>query len=509
VQNNWGMQDPDWQLRRLQQDCVRTSDKALAVLFSSIQQEVVLVHHEYEKIFGPNSAQFAEYITMILQKLNSQGICSKTCGDWLVAASSGVIPPVHASASFNSQSQTLKQIPGEFRNQLEATLEHSRLPDDAEFESSALTSGDGQTWPPQSDSAHETFLPQPAGADLIQEVSGFGNPWGDTDSESPGKTSKTGLNSLMPANLEGVSPFSHPDYPHSEPVPQPLVQPVVQSPVVPPQPQPFVQPVAQALLPSQPSNPWDSFDDNPVVPAPQVVQPGVYGQQISQNNPIVQPAPVQVFAETVSPNTAQAAGSWPSAQAPAQPYMQQPMPAATAQSMSGGQPVFQQQISQPQPAVAPSPWGLPAQPVTQPGFNPQISQTNQIPPQQSAYAQQISQTNQIPPQQSAYAQQISQTNQIPQSGFQPNNNGGNQPQPYQGQYNQQYSGAVMPEPQQSAQQAQPAQQPVYSNVPNASMSGGWWDNPGEESAQWDKQRQDSVTDEKDPNYTYDPATAWD
>ena len=54
-------------------------------------------------------------------------------------------------------------------------------------------------------------------------------------------------------------------------------------------------------------------------------------------------------------------------------YMQQPMPAATAQSMSGGQPVFQQQISQPQPAVAPSPWGLPAQPVTQPGFNPQIS----------------------------------------------------------------------------------------------------------------------------------------
>ncbi len=176
MQNNWGMQDPDWQLRRLQQDCVRTSDKALAVLFSSIQQEVVLVHHEYEKIFGPNSAQFAEYITMILQKLNSQGICSKTCGDWLVAASSGVIPPVHASASFNSQSQTLKQIPGEFRNQLEATLEHSRLPDDAEFESSALTSGDGQTWPPQSDSAHETFLPQPAGADLIQEVSGFGNP---------------------------------------------------------------------------------------------------------------------------------------------------------------------------------------------------------------------------------------------------------------------------------------------------------------------------------------------
>ena len=92
MQNNWGMQDPDWQLRRLQQDCVRTSDKALAVLFSSIQQEVVLVHHEYEKIFGPNSAQFAEYITMILQKLNSQGICSKTCGDWLVAASSGANP---------------------------------------------------------------------------------------------------------------------------------------------------------------------------------------------------------------------------------------------------------------------------------------------------------------------------------------------------------------------------------------------------------------------------------
>jgi hypothetical protein len=137
------------------------------------------------------------------------------------------------------------------------------------------------------------------------------------------------------------------------------------------------------------------------------------------------------------------------------------------------------------------------------------AQTNQLPPQKSAYAQHFSQTNQIPPLQSAYEQQISQTNQIPQSGFQPNNNGGNQPQPYQGQYNQQYSGAVMPEPQQSAQQAQPAQQPVYSNVPNASMSGGWWDNPGEESAQWDKQRQDSVTDEKDPNYTYDPATAWD
>lgn len=496
MQNNWGMQDPDWQLRRLQQDCVRTSDKALAVLFASIQQDVVLVHQEYEKIFGPNSAQFAEYITMILQKLNSQGICSRTCGDWLVAASSGVIPPVHASASFNSQSQTLKQIPGEFRDQLETTLEHSRLPDDAEFESLALTSGDGQTWPPQIDSAHETFLPQPAGADLIQEANGFNNPWGDSASESPTKTSKTGLNSLMPASMEGVSPFSQPDYVR-ESIPQPLAQRPEQSPIV--QSQPFVQPVVQAEVQSQPSNPWDSFDDNPVVPAPQFAQPGVYGQNFSQSSPLSKPAPVQVFAETVMPTTAQSANSWPSAQPAAQPYMQHDMPAATAQSMSGGQPVFQQQISQAQPPVTPSPWGIPAQQATQPAFDPQISE--QIAAHQAAYQQAAAL-----PQQSAYAQQISQTNQIPQSGFQPNNNGGNQAQPYQGQYNQQYSGAVISEPQQAAQ---PAQQQVYSNVPNASMSGGWWDKPGEENAQWENQRQDSVSDEKDPNYTYDPATAWD
>lgn len=568
VQNNWGMQDPDWQLRRLQQDCVRTSDKALAVLFSSIQQEVMLVHHEYEKIFGPNSAQFAEYITLVLQKLNSQGICSKTCGDWLVAASSGVIPPVHASASFNTQSQTLKQIPGEFRNQLESTLEYSRLPDDAEFESSALTSGDGQTWPPQSDSAHETFLPHPAGADLIQETSAFNNPWGEVASEAPAKTSKTGLNSLMPASLEGASPFSQPDFAHNDSSMQPqmhpgsqsVVQPVTQSPI-----QPVATPVPQAVVSNQvPINPWDSFDNNPVVPAPQAVQPVAMAQQISQNNPLAQPVPAP---ESYGQAMQTSASSWPSPQTPAQAFAQQPTPFAAAQNVSGGQPVFQQQISQPQPPVAPSPWGVaapqaasqpfsqaqnnpiaqpspaaygqpssmqpaaygqhaaPPQPVFEPqvsqqisqpqpayqqqsAYAQQISQTNQIPQQQSAYAQQISQTNQIPQQQSAYAQQISQANQIPQqqSAYAQQISQTNQIPPQgltpQNQYNQQYNSANAQEPPQAAQ-------PVYANVPNASMSGGWWDNPAEENNQWENQRQDSGSDEKDPNYTYDPATAWD
>ncbi|HND66414.1 MAG TPA: hypothetical protein PL112_06445, partial [Candidatus Obscuribacter sp.] len=111
MDKNWGVQDSDWQLRKLQQDSLRTSDRVLAASFAVLQQEVAQVFEEYQRNFGPNSAQFAEYVTMLMLKLQSAGLATMTCMEWLSNATSGVLPKTHPNAPYATQAQTLKHIP--------------------------------------------------------------------------------------------------------------------------------------------------------------------------------------------------------------------------------------------------------------------------------------------------------------------------------------------------------------------------------------------------------------
>lgn len=227
MDNNWGVQDSDWQLRRLQQDCVRSSDRALAALYTTLQQEVRQVHAEYQRNFGANSAQFAEYISLLVQKLQTAGAASAACMEWLNSAASGVLPAEHVPANYNSQSQTLTYIPGEYRVQMELTGDPSAMPDDAEFDSQAVADLIAQNpqvsplaAPAPAIQAPASFqnipmqnvvLPQTSQAMSSQSTS-FDNPWGDSP-DPPQVQRKSGLNSLMPStwengqNISGANPI--------------------------------------------------------------------------------------------------------------------------------------------------------------------------------------------------------------------------------------------------------------------------------------------------------------
>jgi len=197
VDKNWGVQDSDWQLRKLQQDSLRTSDRVLAASFAVLQQEVAQVFEEYQRNFGPNSAQFAEYVTMLMLKLQSAGLATMTCMEWLSNATSGVLPKTHPNAPYATQAQTLKHIPEEFRAEMDPgqhfvlSAQPPAFPADDEFNSravEALIAGQNAAQAPAANTA-------PA----------FSNPWGEAPQAEAPATPKSGLNSFMPTTWENGS----------------------------------------------------------------------------------------------------------------------------------------------------------------------------------------------------------------------------------------------------------------------------------------------------------------
>ncbi|MBI5173679.1 MAG: hypothetical protein HY986_12395 [Candidatus Melainabacteria bacterium] len=197
MDKNWGVQDSDWQLRKLQQDSLRTSDRVLAASFAVLQQEVAQVFEEYQRNFGPNSAQFAEYVTMLMLKLQSAGLATMTCMEWLSNATSGVLPAAHPNAPYATQAQTLKHIPEEFRAEMDPgqhfvlSAQPPAFPADDEFNSRAV----------DALIAGQTAAPVPA----ANSAPAFSNPWGEAPQSDAPATPKSGLNSFMPTTWENGS----------------------------------------------------------------------------------------------------------------------------------------------------------------------------------------------------------------------------------------------------------------------------------------------------------------
>lgn len=421
MDNNWGVQDSDWQLRRLQQDCVRTSDRALSALYSTLQQEVRQVHAEYLRNFGPNSAQFAEYISLLVQKLQTAGIASAACLDWLNSAASGVLPAEHVPANYNSQSQTLTYIPGEFRVQMELTGEASSMPDDAEFDSQAVADliahspevAPVQAPPVQAASfqnipSQNVALPQSNPAIAAPQTS-FDNPWGDSP-DPPQVQKRSGLNSLMPSTWENGQNISGANQiqkisgdwqapsqaasisgsnqvisgEHNFPGPAPIAAPVaapVAAPITAPIAAPVATPISPAPIPNNiPSNPSISGQFQ----MPQ--QPGFSSTNGSWGH------------------ARQAADAWgiPSQQEPEAP----PAPAPTAPGPFNSP--FNPQSTLPLDGA----WGVPQEQALQANPEPQPQPYQQQPFQQPPVQQQ-------PYQQQAYQQQPFQQPQYQQQPFQP------------------------------------------------------------------------------------------
>jgi hypothetical protein len=111
MQGNWRNADSDWQLRRLQQDSVKSVDKVLELLVCGVQDEVMRVNAEYEQMFGPSSAQFTEYLNMVMERFVQSGIANHDITQWLAAVSN--------SGDFSQSSEPIDQF---------ATLSHIKDP---------------------------------------------------------------------------------------------------------------------------------------------------------------------------------------------------------------------------------------------------------------------------------------------------------------------------------------------------------------------------------------------
>jgi len=113
LQGDWGNNDNDWQLKKLQHDSLKTSEKVVEVLRETIEKEVLALAKDYDRLFGTRSAQFTEYLTMVAQKLEQHGIEHQDVIKWLNAlASEGSVPRDYASDLRDSQSKTVPFIPG-------------------------------------------------------------------------------------------------------------------------------------------------------------------------------------------------------------------------------------------------------------------------------------------------------------------------------------------------------------------------------------------------------------
>jgi hypothetical protein len=79
VQGGWSNADSDWQLKRLQHDSVKTVDKAVQTMRGVLQEDIIAHGQEYEKMFGKSSAQYNEYLNMVMEKLEQLGARLASC----------------------------------------------------------------------------------------------------------------------------------------------------------------------------------------------------------------------------------------------------------------------------------------------------------------------------------------------------------------------------------------------------------------------------------------------
>jgi len=109
----WSNADSDWQLKRLQHDSVKTVDKVVQTVRAVLQEEIVAHGQEYEKMFGKSSAQYSEYVNMIMEKLEQLGVAPQAVMDWLdKTAADGSMPDNHliSTSIRDAQSETIPQI---------------------------------------------------------------------------------------------------------------------------------------------------------------------------------------------------------------------------------------------------------------------------------------------------------------------------------------------------------------------------------------------------------------
>lgn len=499
MSNNWGSQEADWQLKKLQQDCLRTSDRILGVCFDSLQREVKQVHQEYEKRFGPQSAQFTEFVTMLMQKMQASGLTTLTCMEWLSQASSGYIPQASAPADFDTQSQTLKHIPEEYRQGFlhetppnEPSGYQSNYPNDDEFGSSEVDALNAYQNAQQN--LQPSIAAQPLAQPSAQQISA------QTAAQN---SMQSGAQPVADNHSAwGAAPESNelPFNPWGEPQETP--------------PMPATRPALNSLMPTT----WENgvqvsptFKITPPTPTVSAAESAA-SQSISQNNQVARVDSAYGFDPSTtlqfqrSPLTEQglhtswgqdSSGGWSTNQAPSssaglpQPAMDTSPAQAPAQTHAANFPIepaytqapspfpeqFPNQAGEARPAVPPQyGWGQP-QPHEGPSVEPQFRVSNSS-TSEWAKQQQISQQFQIPPSAPFGGPDLPPQPQISQN-WTPQGNSSSSPA--WGQFNGQN----------------------VSPQTNA---------PSQANAQMQQQFNDQTDrreNQQEQDYEYNPATAWD
>jgi hypothetical protein len=383
LQSDWSNNDNDWKLKKLQHDSLKTAEKVVESMRETIEKEVLAQSKEYERLFGSCSAQFAEYLTMVAQKLEQHGVQHSDVINWLnSAAREGTVPRDYANDLRDSQSKTVPFIDG---GPMHDFGEQSLL------DKSMGTQGAGSARPSGS-------MAQPAPFDLAiaQAVTSpyptYGSHLG-TDTGNGHGNAGNGSNPIQarPVSAPPHTPVSMP-LQQAMPVPQPMAMsqampmqqaiamPVQHSMSVPvPHPMPFQQ---QASVPMPQPTP---FQQQASVPMP---QPTPFQQQASV--PMPQPTPFQQQASVPMPQPTpfQQQASVPMPQPT--PFQQQasvPMPQPTPFQQPASVPMpqptpFQQQASTPMPQPMPFQQQAPA-PMPQPFQHSNLPPHSPTPPNQA------------------------------------------------------------------------------------------------------------------------------
>lgn len=107
MQGGWSNTDNDWQLKRLQLDSVKMVERITELVRENVERDVVAHGQEYERLFGKSSAQFSELLTMVVEKLEQEGIAPPALISWLKQAAMQDSLPSTGLDHRDSQSATL------------------------------------------------------------------------------------------------------------------------------------------------------------------------------------------------------------------------------------------------------------------------------------------------------------------------------------------------------------------------------------------------------------------
>ncbi|MFA7338720.1 MAG: hypothetical protein WC028_18185 [Candidatus Obscuribacterales bacterium] len=154
MQGGWSNADSDWQLKRLQHDSVKTVEKAVQSMRGVLQEDIIAHGQEYEKMFGKSSAQYNEYLNMVMEKLEQLGVAPKQVIEWLnQTAADGAVPVSQYGTDRDSQSETIPQIRAEpipFDQQLQPQADFDSFARLEAAASQALAVGTSQLQTPAS-----------------------------------------------------------------------------------------------------------------------------------------------------------------------------------------------------------------------------------------------------------------------------------------------------------------------------------------------------------------------